>query len=111
MMLGVQDLLPALRVDVERRGESTVLALRGELVGSAVSRARAGLDAALAADTDLVVDVAGVREIDSIGLGLLVRARWRCVERGTQCRVQGAGPGLRQAFETSRIGELLTLEP
>jgi anti-sigma B factor antagonist len=111
MMHDVQDLLPGLRVDVERRRQSTVLVLRGDLVGSAVSRARAGLDDALRAGTDLVVDLTEVREIDSIGLGLLVRARWRAVERGTACRIRGARPSHRHAFETSRIGELLTLEP
>lgn len=107
----MQDLLPDLRVDVERRGDTTVLALRGDLVGSAVSRARAGLDTALDAGTDVVLDLGEVREIDSIGLGLLVRARWRAVERGIECRIRGARPALRRAFATSRIDELLTLEP
>lgn len=94
---------------MQRDDGTTVLALAGDLIGPAVSRARAALDSVVLGD-DLVVDVGEVREIDSIGLGLLVRARWRAVEQGARCRVRGASPAVRHALETSRIGELLALE-
>lgn len=106
----MQDLLPDLQVDVRHDAGDAVLVLAGDLVGPAVARARTGLAAALEDGQDLVVDVSGVREIDSIGLGLLVRARWRAVEGGASCRIRGATPPLLRAFESSRIAELLTFE-
>jgi anti-anti-sigma factor len=106
----VQDLLPDLDVEVRLEGDHVVVALDGDLLGPTVSRARVAVDAVLDERHDLVLDLSAVRSIDSIGLGLLVRARWRAVDSGVRASFRGVQPALREALVSSRIGELLDLE-
>jgi anti-sigma B factor antagonist len=88
---------------VDRRDEAVVVSLAGELdLYNAEEVRSALLDACAAEPRTLVVDLEGVRFIDSTALGVLIEARSRLADRGG---FRLAAPGLetRRALEVSGL--------
>ena len=88
---------------VDRRDGAVVLSLAGELDLYNAEEVRSALLEACAAEPEvLVVDLEGVRFIDSTALGVLIEARSRMADRSS---FRLAAPGLetRRALEVSGL--------
>lgn len=85
-------------MDIEDRrdGERWTLALAGELTIYAAAEAKAPLLAPLAECGELVIDLAGVSEIDSAGLQLLLLARREAEAAGRPLRFADASPAVAE---------------
>lgn len=80
-------------------GEEHVLQLEPELTIYGAGALRERLAAALGAlDAGVVVDLAGVCEIDSAGLQVLMAARRDADARGLALRFAGHAPAVLEAF-------------
>lgn len=84
----------------QRDGERGTLALAGEFTIYAAAEAKAPLLAPLAECREVVIDLAGVSEIDSAGLQLLLLA---------QREARAAGLALSLAAPSRPVAELIAL--
>lgn len=89
-----------MHIDDHRDGDRCTLALAGELTIYAAAEAKARLLAPLAECRDVAIDLAGVCEIDSAGLQLLILA---------QREARAAGRSLRLADPSPAVAELIRL--
>jgi anti-sigma B factor antagonist len=97
-------------LDVSSRGDWTVLAVTGELeLGTAPRLRQAVVSLVGEGRADIVLDLAGVDFIDSIGLGVIVSALKRVRSRDGQLLVAGAVPRVRSLFELTRLDEIIEL--
>jgi anti-sigma B factor antagonist len=78
----------------------TIVVARGEIDISTASSLDEALQAAMAASGRVIVDLSGVRFMDSTGLSVLMRAHKDQAE---------AGSGLRLAAISDRVSRLLTV--
>jgi anti-sigma B factor antagonist len=96
---------------VSEEGDRLILAVAGELdVGTApVLRGRL---VGLVADgtRDLVVDLADVSFIDSVGLGTLVGALKRLREEGGRMTVRSPSAPVRKVLEITGLTKVLTVD-
>jgi|GEM_PF-799937 len=61
-------------------------------------------------DTDVVIDVSGVRVVDSVGLGLLVTTHRNCVRGGRRLVLVDPQPRLLRLLAVTRLHRILHLE-
>lgn len=73
------------------------------LDADAVQRETPAWDQAWAAGGDILVDLGGVRFIDSTGVGLLIRWRKRLALHGRDLVLVSPGPVVRRALESMRL--------
>lgn len=89
-----------MNIDDRRDGERRTLALAGELTIYAAAEAKAPLLAPLLAPLadcgELVIDLAGVSEIDSAGLQLLLLVRREAVAAGRPLAFADASPAVAE---------------
>lgn len=93
---------PAALLEINLDGEAhrTVVYLAGEIDAASSGRLRAVLGEQVVEDRDVVIDLSGVRFIDSSGLGVLV---------GALRRFQGVGRRLSLRAPTSSIQRVLDM--
>lgn len=88
-----------------------VLALGPEMTIAYAAELRETLQdaatAAAAADSDLLLDLAGVSDFDSSGVQLLLSARLSLHARGHALRLVGASGAVRDALRTFGLTDLL----
>ena len=84
----------------------TVLRLTGDIDVSQSLDVREAVGAALDTGSPVVVDLAGVRFIDSSGIGILVTAHRR---QPNGFAVSGAADAVRRALELTRTDRILRL--
>lgn len=104
----------AATIAVEVRDESgtTIVSVGGELDFGTAAPLRARLsDLAQQGTGAIVLDLAGLRFIDSIGLGLLVQAKRRFAAEGLPFEVRNPATNVSRVFETSGLSELFGLGP
>ncbi|HVA62057.1 MAG TPA: STAS domain-containing protein [Mycobacteriales bacterium] len=70
----------------------------------------AAIDAAAAADEDLIVDLAGVFVIDATGLGLLVGAHRRASRTGCRLVLRSVPPQMSRLLRVTRLNRILHIE-
>jgi anti-sigma B factor antagonist len=101
------------RVNIARRAlhdEVAVFAPAGELDAYTGPQLREDLGAALDEGVRwLVLDMARVEYIDSVGLGIIVGAAKRTAERAGNLAVVAARPNVLRVFEISGTRELLNV--
>jgi anti-anti-sigma factor len=98
----------ACRMEVERDGDHTTLALAGEFDASCVLRFERTLRDALEATESLVVDMREVGFIDSTGLALLLRTEAASRQDGFELRiVRSPAAAVRSALEASGLERVL----
>lgn len=97
-------------------GGVPVLAISGEVDLAAAPAVRDALGALLAGGSpdagpngQVVVDLSGVRFIDSTGLSALVAAHTRSVENGGELRLAAVPPGVRQVLELTGLDGLFAI--
>jgi anti-anti-sigma factor len=83
---------------------------RGELDPDSAPALEEALAAVLAGDavTPVVVDLSGVRFVDSSGIGALLRCRRRALAAGRAFRVAGAREFVAEVLRVAGVWELLT---
>lgn len=87
-------------------GRSVVLVIRGELDVCTAGRVESVLS--LLPPTDLVIDCAGIRFIDSFGLRPLERAARRCSEMGTAFALRQMPRTMTRVIDLIGLTELMS---
>jgi anti-anti-sigma factor len=82
----------ALQLSTHRSGSDVTVAVDGEVDLATVGELESAVAAAVAdgAATTVIVDVSGVKLLDSAGIGALLKGRRQADERGRHYRVIGA---------------------
>jgi len=94
-----------LSIVVERHDYQMLVRLRGELD---IATAPALADALSEADSEVVVDFAGLTFLDVSGLHVLARSRERAEQHGNGLVVINAGPFARHMFHLTGLDSLLS---
>lgn len=97
-----------IRIDVE--STRTVVHLVGEIDASNSNRLRALLGERVDDDHDVVIDLAGVRFIDSSGLGVLVGALRRFEGTGQALILQAPSASIMRVLEMTGLADVLPIE-
>jgi anti-sigma B factor antagonist len=93
----------AVTIVAEGDADLTTIAELESALYDAVSHAAAGIP--------VLVDLAGVRFLDSVGIAVLLRAHRRAVAAGRSLRVIGAGKQVREVLTLTGVWLLLSGEP
>ncbi len=92
-------------------GHVTVVTVKGDLVigdpESAFKRAIAGL--LEEGKVNLLIDVSGLKFVDSTGLGALVRALTTSQNEGGRTKLLGVGPHLKKLLEVTRLDSVFEM--
>jgi anti-sigma B factor antagonist len=89
---------------VENAGGSGRVAVRGALTIYHAASAKAALLAALAKANVLEVDLAGVDEIDTAGMQILILLKREAAKAGKQLRLQQHSPASMEVLDNYRLG-------
>ena len=97
-----------LEMEAVTSGSSAVLTLTGDLDARAAARVRRALDKLIKAGTSrVVVDMIGVRWLDSIGAGAFMPALSSLKRVGGTLSVRTIEGGIRRTLETFGLSEIL----
>jgi len=95
---------------IEKLGEHTVLAARGEIDIAAVPTFRDHLRRLVDdGSTSIVIDLSDVRFIDSAGLRVLVDGLTRARRRDADMRIACPSASLRRTFEISGLDKVMNV--
>lgn len=96
-------------VELRRSDDQTEVSLRGELDDASAADARAAIDEALRAPAGTVVlDLGGLRFMDSAGIWLVIETHRRCVEADRDLRLSGERqPAVTHALELAGVENLI----
>ncbi len=97
----------------ETRDGALVLLPEEPLIAAREDEIAAEIAAAFAARrgcSAVLLDLSGVREIDSRGIGLIVDLNRRCREAGLELRARGLTPHLLRVFDLFQLGRLFPVE-
>jgi anti-sigma B factor antagonist len=99
-------------LDVTKQQGWAILAVTGELELATAPQLRQRVVGLVGdGDTRIILDLAGVDFVDSVGLGVVVAALKRVRSRGGDVVVAGAAPRVREVFEITRLDEIVALFP
>ena len=98
----------ALSLAVRSDGRSATIVADGALDLATASELRSAAHEASAGMRQLVLDLRGLRFIDSSGLGTLLNLRGELRREGVGMLVEAEHGPVRRALETTGLGELLT---
>src|SRR5437773_11515352 len=97
---------------LEQRGEVKVMVVPGDaLVSSGVESFKREAEGQLGSGEKVLLDLSGVRFVDSSGCGALLHLQRLVRERGGDLRVFGATSSVRAMFEQLRIQRVLPAYP
>ena len=95
---------PALRIEWESAGSSSVVLLSGEVDRHTAPEIEAFVARRpLTGCTVLELDLGGVLSMGSVGLSALLALRRGCLQRGIELRVCGAQPSVWRVFEAAGL--------
>ncbi|MGH9001336.1 MAG: STAS domain-containing protein [Acidimicrobiia bacterium] len=94
---------------IEASGDETVVSVAGELDVLTAPLLWEHLEEAIAAGRPVVLDLAGVSFVDSMGIGAMVRAQKRLAETGRSLTVRSPQPPVRKVFEVTGLESALGL--
>ena len=92
--------------DIRRRDDGTIM-LSGRLDAASAGRARTFLTAV---EDSARIDFSELEYIASVGLGILVAAQRRLLERGEGLRLTGLNPHLREVLDLAGFGGIFAIE-
>ena len=102
-----------MRLDSTRRGEVTILTPEGRVDHASAEEFDRQLDGLVAscraAGQGLVLDLARVEYMSSLGLRALWRAAERCAGTGSRLVVANLQPVMREIFEISALDQHVTI--
>ena len=96
-------------LQTETQGSSALVRIRGDLDLQVVDRVA---DALARIESDepelLVIDLSRLSFMDSTGMGVIAAAHIRAVDAGRRFAIVIPPPGVRQAFERTKLTEVIT---
>jgi anti-sigma B factor antagonist len=95
-----------LQIERSTLGDQAALRLEGELTIYSVTEARVQLDAALDQQPVLQLNLAGVEELDTAGLQLLVWVKQEAKRRGKQLVLSAHSPAVVEVFDLLQVAGL-----
>ena len=97
-------------LETESQGSSTLVRIRGDFDLQVGQRVADELSEIESAEPDLlVVDLSRLSFMDSTGMGVIAAAHLRSVDARRRFVIVGPPPGVRRAFEVSRLKEVITV--
>jgi anti-sigma B factor antagonist len=98
---------------VEERANSTqIIAAQGELDSATAPALSHRIAAAIdAGHRDLLLDLNGLKFLDSTGLGVLLEAKRRLARTGGRLQIVCAVPAVLRVFQTTRLDRDFTILP
>ncbi|MCW2693869.1 MAG: hypothetical protein JWM67_2473 [Mycobacterium sp.] len=100
---------PGCRLVVDLTGDKARLRLRGTLDLTTVHDVRSELFRAVGADTDVVVDLSAVRQLDAAGLVLLLSASRRAAATGHRLALEGLSHDALELARATGLDRLLSI--
>lgn len=98
-------------VEAQRDGDTTIVALRGEIDLATADRVREALTRAISeSPRRLTVDLSHVTFIDSSGLHVILDTYTLCRESGATLTIRPGPPSVQQVFELTNLLEYLPFE-
>jgi anti-sigma B factor antagonist len=94
-----------------RNGSAAVVHLSGEVDVVSARELRACFSELLAANLDVVVDLADVSFLDSTGINVLVGAHRRSVQLGNSFVMRSPTDSVSTVFEITNTDQVFTIEP
>jgi anti-anti-sigma factor len=102
---------PLLVIDVTRDGTTALVRIEGEIEFATAPRLRSALlDLAQEGAVPVVLDLAGVTFVDSAGISLLIQAKKRLANTGSDLVLRTPQPNVRRVLEISGVTELFVIE-
>lgn len=102
-------------VQVEHTGPAVVLAVSGEIDGSATDVLLPAYDSAVehavATERHVVLDLSGVDYINSTGIALIVSVLARARAQGRVMHACGLSDHYREIFSVTRLSDYIALHP
>jgi anti-sigma B factor antagonist len=96
-------------IETETEGSSALVRIRGDLDLQVVDTVT---DALIRIESDepesLVIDLSRLSFMDSSGMGVIAAASIRAMDAGRRFAVVIPPPGVRQAFERTKLDEVIT---
>jgi anti-sigma B factor antagonist len=106
--MGSHDSATPLSVITKRNGDTICLEVNGDIDMTTADTFRAAMVTALGEPVDhVIVDLEGVRFMDSSGIAALVHAHDRSASFGSTLRVINCRPNVREVMEITHVYELL----
>jgi anti-anti-sigma factor len=96
-------------IQTEAEGSSALVRIRGDLDLQVVDQV-ADVLARIESDEPelLVIDLSSLSFMDSSGMGVIAAAQLRAVDAGRRFAIVIPPPGVRQAFERTKLSEVMT---
>jgi anti-sigma B factor antagonist len=96
------------QVETERRNGQVVIRPTGHIDLATAGGFAVAIHAALSGGArSIIVDLAGIRFVDSSGICAFVRARKRAAAQGTDLKIRGAQRAVHRVLKTSGVIEFL----
>lgn len=98
--------------EIEKRGNETIVKPSGDIVASMVREFRQELLSLVEEGTkDLVIDMAGVEMIDSLGIGLLIASHNSLIGAGGKLTVTNTSKEVYSLLKTMRLDQHFEVIP
>jgi anti-sigma B factor antagonist len=101
--------MSGMQIDTGEHGPWALVSVAGEVDLATSPELRAALDAAIAASSQLVLDLSQVTFLDSTGLGVLVQAHQRALEDGSQLRLVVVESNVRRVIDVTGLDTVFSL--
>jgi anti-sigma B factor antagonist len=97
-------------LETETEGSSALIKIRGDLDLQVVDQVTEALTAIESDNPDLlVIDLSRVTFMDSTGMAAIAASHVRAIEVGREFAVVRPPAGVRQAFDRTRLDEVITI--
>jgi anti-sigma B factor antagonist len=100
-------------IATEKIGVGWMLVLKGDVDMNTSPDVRNGLGEVFkqAGSKALVINLSGVRYMDSSGIATLVEAMQNCMKQGMKLRLVELSPSVRDVFELARLSSIFEIFP
>jgi anti-sigma B factor antagonist len=100
-------------ITMEKIGAGHLMRLKGDVDMNTSPDVRNGLGEVFkqAGSKALVINLSGVRYMDSSGIATLVEAMQNCMKKGMKLRLVELSPSVRDVFELARLASIFEIFP